>query len=72
LRSEASGWTFFAFALRFYASRPPVAPGEVNLWKEYQGFKTSPAGQKMHVGNLVGSPETIRAKLRKFEQSHVD
>jgi alkanesulfonate monooxygenase SsuD/methylene tetrahydromethanopterin reductase-like flavin-dependent oxidoreductase (luciferase family) len=69
---KAEGWTFFAFALRFYASRPPVAPGEVNLWDEYQAFKASPAGQRMHVGNLVGSPETIRAKLRKFEQSHVD
>jgi hypothetical protein len=23
-------------------------------------------------GGLVGSPETIRRKLRKFEQSHVD
>ena len=26
----------------------------------------------MHAGGLVGSPETIRRKLRKFEQSHVD
>jgi hypothetical protein len=26
----------------------------------------------MHAGGLIGSPETIRAKLRKFEASHVD
>ena len=26
----------------------------------------------MHAGGLIGSPETIRTKLRKFEQSHVD
>jgi hypothetical protein len=26
----------------------------------------------MHVGGLIGSPETIRAKLKKFEASHVD
>jgi hypothetical protein len=26
----------------------------------------------MHAGGLIGSPETIRAKLRKFEQSQVD
>ena len=70
--AKADGWTFFAFALRYYASHPPVAPGTVNLWEEYQAFKVSPQGQKMHVGNLVGSPATIRAKLRKFEQSHVD
>jgi hypothetical protein len=26
----------------------------------------------MHAGGLIGSPETIAAKLRKFETSHVD
>ena len=69
---KADGWTFFQFALRFYASRPPVAPGEVNLWEEYQAYRATPAGQKAYVGGLIGSPETIRARLRKFEQSHVD
>ncbi len=69
---KADGWTFFAFALRYYVSRPPVAPGTVNLWDEYQAYRNSPQGRKMHVGGLVGSPATIRAKLRKFEQSQVD
>ncbi|HUI25553.1 MAG TPA: LLM class flavin-dependent oxidoreductase, partial [Candidatus Kryptonia bacterium] len=69
---KADGWTFFQFALRFYASRPPVAPGAVNLWEEYQAYRSTPAGQKAHVGGLIGSPETIRTRLRKFEQSHVD
>jgi alkanesulfonate monooxygenase SsuD/methylene tetrahydromethanopterin reductase-like flavin-dependent oxidoreductase (luciferase family) len=68
----ADGWTFFAFALRFYSTRPPGAPGEINLWEEYQSFRASPAGQKMQAGGLVGSPETIRKRLRKFEESHVD
>ena len=57
---KADGWTFFAFALRFYASRPPVAPGTVNLWEEYQAYRNTPQGQKMHAGGLIGSPETIR------------
>jgi alkanesulfonate monooxygenase SsuD/methylene tetrahydromethanopterin reductase-like flavin-dependent oxidoreductase (luciferase family) len=69
---KADGWTFFAFALRYYSTRPPGVPGEVNLWEEYQAFRATPQGQKMHAGGLVGSPETIRTKLRKFEQSHVD
>src|SRR5262245_7183272 len=69
---KADGWTFFAFALRFYASRPPVAPGTINLWEEYQAYRNTPHGRQMHVGGLVGSPATIRTKLRKFEQSHVD
>ena len=69
---KAEGWTFFAFALRFYATHKPGTPGEINLWAEYEKFRASDAGKKMHAGGLVGSPETIRERLRKFETSHVD
>ena len=69
---KADGWTFFAFALRYYATRPPGQPGAPSLWDEYQAFRRSPQAAKMHAGGLIGSPETIRTKLRKFEQSHVD
>ena len=70
---KADGWTFFQFALRFYASRgEPVKPGEVNLWEEYQGWKETPQGQKARTTGLVGSPETLRRKLRKFESSNID
>ncbi len=69
---KADGWTFFAFALRFYATRAPGEPGSVNLWEEYQAFRRTPQFEKMHAGGLIGSPETIRTKLRKFEASHVD
>jgi alkanesulfonate monooxygenase SsuD/methylene tetrahydromethanopterin reductase-like flavin-dependent oxidoreductase (luciferase family) len=70
---RADGWTFFQFALRFYATRgAPVAPGEVDLWQEYQGWKETPAGQKQQASGLIGSPETLRGKLRKFESSNVD
>jgi alkanesulfonate monooxygenase SsuD/methylene tetrahydromethanopterin reductase-like flavin-dependent oxidoreductase (luciferase family) len=69
--AKADGWTFFAFALRFYATHVP-GTGDVNLWDEYQAFRRSPDGEKMHAGGLIGSPETIRRKLRKFERSQVD
>ncbi|MEX0874556.1 MAG: LLM class flavin-dependent oxidoreductase [Actinomycetota bacterium] len=69
---KAEGWTFFAFALRYYATHAPGGPSEVNLWEEFQAFRATDAGKKMHAGGLVGSPETIRKRLRKFEQSHVD
>ncbi|MDQ6696911.1 MAG: LLM class flavin-dependent oxidoreductase [Actinomycetota bacterium] len=69
---KADGWTFFAFALRYYSTHAPAAPGTLNLWEEYQAFRRTPQGEKMHAGGLIGSPETIRIKLRKFEQSHVD
>ena len=69
---KAEGWTFFAFALRYYATRPPGQPGAPSLWDEYEAFRGSPEAQRMHAGGLIGSPHTIREKLRKFEQSHVD
>ena len=70
---KADGWTFFAFALRYYSTHVPGAPGTAdNLWNEYESFRRTPQFEKMHAGGLIGSPETIRAKLRKFEGSHVD
>jgi alkanesulfonate monooxygenase SsuD/methylene tetrahydromethanopterin reductase-like flavin-dependent oxidoreductase (luciferase family) len=69
---KAEGWTFFAFALRYYATRPPGQPGAPSLWEEYEAFRESPQARTMHAGGLIGSPATIRAKLRKFEESHVD
>jgi alkanesulfonate monooxygenase SsuD/methylene tetrahydromethanopterin reductase-like flavin-dependent oxidoreductase (luciferase family) len=69
---KAEGWTFFAFALRYYATRPPGQIGAPSLWSEYEKFRDTPAAKKMHAGGLIGSPQTIRAKLRKFEESHVD
>ncbi len=68
----ADGWTFFQFALRFYSTHGPVEPGSVNLWQEYQGWKETPAGQKSRSSGLVGSPETLRRKLHKFEESNID
>jgi len=69
---QAEGWTFFQFALRFYNSHGPVEPGSISLWDEYQVWCKSPEGQKTKLTGLIGSPETLRRKLRKFEQSNVD
>ncbi|MBV9862408.1 MAG: LLM class flavin-dependent oxidoreductase [Alphaproteobacteria bacterium] len=76
-RRRADGIPFFQFALRFYGQsqnreRPP--PGAVNLWDEYEKWKrANPEGlnRALH-GGLIGSPETIRRKLRRFEGSHID
>jgi alkanesulfonate monooxygenase SsuD/methylene tetrahydromethanopterin reductase-like flavin-dependent oxidoreductase (luciferase family) len=69
---KAEGWTFFAFALRWYATHKPGEGEQHDLWAEYEEFRKTPASRKMHAGGLIGSPETIRRKLRKFEGSHVD
>jgi alkanesulfonate monooxygenase SsuD/methylene tetrahydromethanopterin reductase-like flavin-dependent oxidoreductase (luciferase family) len=76
-RRRAEGLTFFQFALRFYGSSPtrerPRA-GSVNVWNEFQAWKKEnpEAVERALRGGLVGSPDTIRKKLRKFETSHVD
>ncbi len=76
-RERADGCTFFQFALRFYGqsagrARPPA--GSVNMWDEYNKWKK--ANPEQHAaalrGGLIGSPETIRRKLRKFQSSNID
>jgi alkanesulfonate monooxygenase SsuD/methylene tetrahydromethanopterin reductase-like flavin-dependent oxidoreductase (luciferase family) len=76
-RRKADGATFFQFCLRFYGAssgrqRPP--PGSVNMWEEYEKWKREnpDAAEKAMGGGLIGSPETLRKKLRKFESSHID
>jgi alkanesulfonate monooxygenase SsuD/methylene tetrahydromethanopterin reductase-like flavin-dependent oxidoreductase (luciferase family) len=75
-RARADGATFFQFCLRYYNSpdRRRPAPGEVDMWREYSSWKAVNRDQadKVLSGGLIGSPETIRRKLRKFESSHID
>jgi alkanesulfonate monooxygenase SsuD/methylene tetrahydromethanopterin reductase-like flavin-dependent oxidoreductase (luciferase family) len=70
--ARAEGSSFFQFALGYYATHPPGVPGEIKLWEEFLAFRDTPAGQRARQGGLIGSPETIRARLRKFEDSNVD
>ena len=76
-RKRADGATFFQFALRFYGAssdRKRPAPGTVNMWDEYNAWKrANPDAQEAALrGGLIGSPDTLRKKLAKFESSHID
>jgi hypothetical protein len=76
-RRRADGVTFFQFSLAWYSgarNRERAAPGTVNLWDEYNKWKAAnpELAHKALTGGLIGSPETIRRKLRRFESSHVD
>ena len=76
-RRRADGIPFFQFALQFYGqanNRERPKPGTVDLWKEYEKWKRdNPEGLDRALrGGLIGSPKTIRDKLRKFEKSNVD
>jgi alkanesulfonate monooxygenase SsuD/methylene tetrahydromethanopterin reductase-like flavin-dependent oxidoreductase (luciferase family) len=76
-RARADGATFFQFALRYYGqgqNRARPAPGTVNMWDEYNKWKReNPQAQEAALrGGLIGSPETIARKLRRFRTSHID
>jgi alkanesulfonate monooxygenase SsuD/methylene tetrahydromethanopterin reductase-like flavin-dependent oxidoreductase (luciferase family) len=76
-RRRADGIPFFQFALRYYGqstTRARPAPGTVNLWDEYEKWKrANPEGLARALsGGLIGSPETLRRKLRRFETSNID
>ena len=76
-RQRAEGATFFQFALRYYGqstARERPAPGTVNMWDEYEAWKraTPDVAANALAGGLIGSPETLRRKLRRFETSHID
>ncbi len=76
-RRRAEGATFFQFALRYYGSssgRKRPDPYTVNMWDEYNKWKREnpEAAARALSGGLIGSPETLRRKLRRFLTSNID
>src|ERR1700759_2462969 len=75
--ATADGAPFFQFALRYYGqgqNRARPAPGTVNMWDEYNKWKReNPEAQEAALrGGLIGSPETIRKKLRRCRSAQSD
>jgi alkanesulfonate monooxygenase SsuD/methylene tetrahydromethanopterin reductase-like flavin-dependent oxidoreductase (luciferase family) len=70
--AKADGWTFFQFALQLYGKEGPFEPGTVNIWERYEEWRQTPAGQKRSGSELIGSPETIRERLKELEDANVD
>ncbi|MGI9409167.1 MAG: hypothetical protein ACR2OV_03780, partial [Hyphomicrobiaceae bacterium] len=64
--------TFFIFALSYYGRKGVDAPGTSDLWREYQDWRKTDKAQEALRNGLIGSPETIRKRLRQFEEAHVD
>src|SRR5581483_7647440 len=67
------GASFFQFSLESYRSSV-FAEGGPSLWEQYRDWRKTERGQQLssYTGGLIGSPETIRRRLRKFEQSNMD
>ena len=69
---KAAGWTFFVFCLSHYGRHGIPNPGESNLWEAYQEWRHTDKAQETLRSGLIGSPETIRTRLREFEATGVD
>jgi luciferase family oxidoreductase group 1 len=70
--AKAAGWTFFVFCLSHYGKHGIPDPGRGNMWELYQEWRNTPKAQETLAAGLIGSPETIRKRLREFEGAHVD
>ena len=70
-QAKAEGWTFFIFCLEYNGTHD-YAPGTVDLWNEYQAWRSTDKAQKAFDTGLIGSPDTIRKKLKEFEASNID
>src|SRR5579862_9911138 len=76
-RRRAEGATFFQYALRFFGAssgRKRPDPYTVNIWDEYNKWKAAnpEAAARALSGGLIGSPDTIRRRLRRFQTSNID
>lgn len=69
---KAAGWTFFIFALGYYGRMGVDAPGKSDLWAAYQDWRKTDKANEALKNALVGSPQTLRRKLRMFADAHVD
>ncbi len=69
---KADGWTFFQYTLQLYSKEGPFEPGSINFWERYQEWKQTPAGQFRSGSELIGSPDTIRERLKELEEANVD
>ena len=69
---KASGWTFFVFCLSRYGRHGIPNPGEGNMWDLYEEWRHTSSAQETLRSGLIGSPETIRRRLREFEAAGVD
>jgi alkanesulfonate monooxygenase SsuD/methylene tetrahydromethanopterin reductase-like flavin-dependent oxidoreductase (luciferase family) len=69
---KAAGWTFFVFCLSHYGRHGIPNPGQGNMWELYQAWRQTPKAQETLRAGLIGSPATIRERLREFEAAGVD
>ncbi len=75
-RKKADGATFFEFALGNYQKNGPFDAGTTDFWGQYLEWrKTEKAAKKENAlskTQMIGSPETLRQRLRELHSRHID
>ena len=67
------GASFFQFCLKNYYSKT-FEPGQRSLWERYLEWRTTDEGRLAsdYSRGLIGSPDTVRRRLRAYERSDID
>ena len=75
-RQKAEGATFFEFSLGSYQKDGPFEAGTTDFWRKYLEWrKTEKAARKEEAlsrTQIIGSPETLRVRLRDLHSRHID
>ncbi|HLK26725.1 MAG TPA: LLM class flavin-dependent oxidoreductase [Caulobacteraceae bacterium] len=71
-RRFRDGFRFFQFALGWHYGFGEQIPGRTNIWELFQqALPNMPEGGQIAEGG-IGTPDTLREHLRKFEECGVD
>ena len=67
------GASFFQFCLQNYYSKT-FEPGQRSLWERYREWRETEEGRiaSDYRRGLIGSPDTVRRRLRSYEASNID
>jgi alkanesulfonate monooxygenase SsuD/methylene tetrahydromethanopterin reductase-like flavin-dependent oxidoreductase (luciferase family) len=73
---RSQGATFFEFSLGYYQKYGPFEAGKTDFWGEYLKWRETDKARAKEVflrdNMMVGSPATLRPRLRKLHDLHVD
>jgi hypothetical protein len=70
LRRGVDGFRFFGYSLGHYAGFGAHRPAVTDVWARFQEVKDQMPRDPGHGG--IGTPDQIRAHLRRYEQAGVD
>ncbi len=72
-RRGIDGFRFFQFALGHFYGFGRHTPGRTNIWEKFVAVREQLGTEVLGAGaGCIGSPEQLRASLRKFQDAGVD